>query len=442
MAYINNAVEMNVKSELNLFSSTPVQTSIENGALHTYRPITSISNNGPIEFVVSGTCTDEYIDLARVYLYIRAKITVPPQAIAPGASGPPPTPVIGPVNNWIHSMFSQVDVFLNQKCVTPPTNCYPFRAYLENLLNYSGISKTSHLTASLFYADTYGHMESTGADNEGFTKRRTHTVDNKVVELYGPLHCDLFNVDKLLLSGVEMSVKLQQSKDAFHLMGAANTGATFEILDAELHVRKVKVNSNVVMAHNRALEIATAKYPINRVDVKAITIPTGSQTKTMDNLFLGSLPQRCIIGFVDTAAFNGTVTSNPFNFRCYSITHLAAFLNSSCIPSKPYICDFPNNQYIRAYSSLFEGCNFNYTDFGNGISREAYAAGYTLFAIDLTPDLSASEPHNSLPKTGTLRLEVRFNEPLTQSVTAVIFAEFPSTIEIDKNRNVITDYNS
>lgn len=442
MAYINKIAELNAKSELDLFATIPIQTAIESGALQTYRPITSISNNGPIEFVVSGSCADEYLDLARVYIHVQAKITVPPQPIAAGAVAPPPAPVIGPVNNWIHSMFSQVDVSLNQKCVTPPTNCYPYRAYIQNLLNYSGISKNSHLTSGLFYADTHGHMESTGAQNEGFTKRRSHTVDNKVVDLYGPLHCDLFNVDKLLLSGVEMSVKLQRSKDVFHLMGVANSGATFEIIEAELHVRKVKLNSNFVLAHNRVLEIATAKYPITRVDVKSITIPTGSQTKTIDNLYLGNLPQRCIIGFVDTAAFNGQVTSNPFNFRHYGMSQICVFSDSVAIPSKPFVCDFENHQYIRAYNSLFEGCNVNYADFGNGISREAYAAGYTLIAVDLTPDLSASEPHNSIPKTGSLRIEVRFNEALTNSVTAVIFSEFSSIIEIDKNRNVVTDYSS
>lgn len=442
MAYINKATELNAKSELDLFSTIPIQTAIESGALHTYRPITSISNNGPIEFVVSGSCAEEYIDLARVYIHVQAKITVPPQPIAAGAVAPPPVPVIGPVNNWLHSMFSQVDVCLNQKCVTPPSNCYPYRAYLQNLLNYSSISKNSHLTSALFYEDTPDHMEETTAENEGFTKRRAHTIDNKVVDLYGPLHCDLFNVDKLLLSGVEMSIKLQRSKDAFHLMGEDNSRATFEIIEAELHVRKVRLNSTFVLAHNRVLEVATAKYPITRVDVKSITIPAGSQTKTIDNLYLGALPQRCIIGFVDTAAFNSQITSNPFNFKHYNITQFSTFFDSVSIPSKPFVCDFPNKQYIRAYNSLFEGCNINYADFGNSISREAYAGGYTLMAVDLTPDLSASEPHNSVPKTGSLRIEVRFNEALAQSVTAVIFSEFASTIEIDKNRNVVTDYSS
>lgn len=278
---------MNVKSELDLFSTQPMQTSIESGSLHSYRPITSISNNGPIEFVVSGCSNDEYLDLARVFIHVRARLTVPHPPVLLAGGVQQAIPIVGPVNNWLHSMFSQVDVYLNQKCITPPNNCYNYRALFENLLNYSPASKNSHLTTGLYYDDTAGHMNEITAANEGFTKRREFTSDDQVVDLYGALHCDLFNVDKYLLGGVEMTIKLQRANDSFHLMGVANSGATFSILDAELYVRKVKIAPSVVLGHTRALEISTAKYPINRVDMKAITIPADSQSKTMDNVYLG-----------------------------------------------------------------------------------------------------------------------------------------------------------
>lgn len=135
MAFINRASALNVKTELDIFSKLPIQTTVESGALQSYRPITSISNDGPIEFVVSGSSNDEYLDLGRVYLYVKARLTtmVPP---VPAGQQAPPAGTVGPVNNWLHSMFSQVDVYLNQKCITPPNNCYPYRAYIENLLNY------------------------------------------------------------------------------------------------------------------------------------------------------------------------------------------------------------------------------------------------------------------------------------------------------------------
>lgn len=137
MSFINHASTLNVKSELDIFSTPPIQTTDESGSLQSCRPITSISNTGPIEFVVSGGSTDEYLDLGRVFLHIRAQIEKDqPDAAADGANQK-----LGPINNWLHSLFSQVDVYLNQKCVSPPNNCYNYRAYIENLLNYGSEAK-------------------------------------------------------------------------------------------------------------------------------------------------------------------------------------------------------------------------------------------------------------------------------------------------------------
>lgn len=86
--------------------------------------------------------------------------------------------------------------------------------------------------------------------------------------------------------------------------------------------------------------------------------------------------------------------------------------------------------------------NFNHSDNGNNISRTDYPNGYALVAIDLTPDLNSSASHISQPKTGSLRIDVRFAQALTTSITAVIFAEFDNLLEISSNRNVTTDFSS
>jgi hypothetical protein len=39
---------------------------------------------------------------------------------------------VGPVNLWMHSLFSDVSVSLNENLVSPPTSLYP---YIEILLS-------------------------------------------------------------------------------------------------------------------------------------------------------------------------------------------------------------------------------------------------------------------------------------------------------------------
>lgn len=303
---------------------------------------------------------------------------------------------------------------------------------------YRSESEKTHLTSGVWADDTAGQMDTSGDANVGFKSRRALTKDNGDVELYGPLHCDLFNVDKYLVNGVEMTIKLQRANQNFHIMGTAGSLGTFETKDAVLYVRKVKIAPGTLLAHHKVLSTATAKYPINRVDIRTITIPEHTQSKTLDNVYIGNLPKRCILGFVRTDAFNGLLTTNPFNFGHFNYSSISFFLDGVFI--KPYECNFAANQYIRSYHSLFEGSNINHSDIGNNISRSDYPKGYALLAIDFTPDLCSSATHVSLPKTGSLRIDVRFTNPLPQSITAIIFAEFDGLIEIDQYRNVVTDY--
>lgn len=186
-----------IKSELDIFATPPTQSCIEGGSTFCYRPISILSNTAPIEFIVSAS-GDEYIDLPHTALHIVAKIVVD-EKLTDGVAAE-----AGPVNNWMHSLFSQVDVYLNQKCITPPSNNYGYRSYIENLLNYSALAKTSHLTSCMWHKDGAGVMNS--KTNPGYLVRKSLTANEQIVELYSNLHCDIFNTNKFMINGVDLGV--------------------------------------------------------------------------------------------------------------------------------------------------------------------------------------------------------------------------------------------
>lgn len=180
-----------------------------------YKPISSLADDGPIEFQVPGT-GDDYIDLSHTLLHIKPKVLNQNSTKLTSAT------VVAPVNNWLHSLFSQLDVYLNQKLVSPPNDTYAYRAYMETLLNYAPAAKQSHLTCSLWYEDTAEKMDSTDDKNLGFVKRQDLVSESKEIEIIGHLHGDIFNHDKFLINGVEMSVKLVRSRDSFNLIAGSN----------------------------------------------------------------------------------------------------------------------------------------------------------------------------------------------------------------------------
>ena len=77
------------------------------------------------------------------------------------------------------------------------------------------------------------------------------------------------------------------------------------IQEANLLVRRVKISPSVLLAHAQSLSKTTAKYPLTRIEVKAITMHSRIHRETLDNIVLGQLSKRIIIGFVNNKAFNG-----------------------------------------------------------------------------------------------------------------------------------------
>src|SRR5664279_270983 len=440
MAFVHECSCECTKSELDLFSVPPTQTSIENGSWVEYHPISTITNGAPIEFDVSSSGED-YMDFANSYLHIRAKIQ---RANGDDLAN---DDQVGPVNNFLHSMFSQIDVTMNGTLISSSTNTYPYRAYIENLLSYGPDAKESQLTASLFYKDTAGKMDVADprvavADvNIGLKKRADFTSENKTVDMVGRLHSDIFFQPRYMLNEVNTKIRLSRSKDSFCLMCAGGNTYRVVIVSAALFIRKVKVSPSVYLAHAKTLENGMAKYPIRRVVCKTFTIPTGYLDVSHEKLFSGQLPVRMVIGCVDNDGFNGHFGRNPFNFKHYSMSEISVYLDGQHQAIKPLQSDFGNNQFIRSYMTLFSGTGKENRNEGNGIERSDYNNGYALYAFDLTPDLS-DDDHFNLAKQGSVRIDMKFATALPNTVTVIAYAEFENVIEIDRNRNVVFDFSN
>ena len=278
MAFINSHKTLAVKSELDLFDTKPTQMSVDSGYYLEYRPISVLDSDGPLEFVVSAS--DDYIDLSHTQLKLRVKITKE-DGIAVTADDS-----VAPINNFLHSIFSHLSIELNNKTITTPSNSYHYRSYIETLLNYSNEAKQTHLTSSLYVKDEPKKMDDVAS--LGFTERKSY-IRNGILELSGYIHSELMSQDKYLINGVSMRLKFYRSKPEFALMTSADDTKSYkiEILEAILLVRKAQINPSVLIAHAKALSRSNVKMPINRVDVKIISIPTDMQTKMLDNIYIG-----------------------------------------------------------------------------------------------------------------------------------------------------------
>lgn len=420
-----------MKSELDIFAVPATQTNVENGQWAEYFPVNSVSGTQPIEFNISGTGND-YLDLKNTLLYLKVRIT------KKNGDNLDVDQDVGPVNNWLHSLFSEVELILNDKLLSSTNKTYPYRAYIETLLSYGSAAKETQLTASMWYKDTAKHMQDRTEDNVGFTKRKEMMSESRIVDLIGRPHLDICFQDRYLINGVNVRLRFIRSPDIFALMGDADNYKV-QINNAVLHVRRVKLSPTVLTAHTKALENGTAKYPIKRIETKVFTVTRGNNVVNNNNLFQGQLPNRVFIGFVNSEAYNGLITKNPFHFDHFNINSIDLTVIGQDRPSKPFKPNFQRGRYMRSYAGLFATSGKIFHDEGNQISRDDYGNGYSLFGFDLTPDLSESEYVN-LIKNGNIKLEIEFSNALTATICVVALAEFDNMIEIDRNRNVISDF--
>lgn len=424
---------------LDLFTVPPTQTSVEQGLWIEHHPLASLTENGPIEFVVKGG-GEEYVDLANTLIHLQAKI------LKPDGGDLDQNDRVAPTNLWLHALFSEVDVSLNGVLVTTSTNTYPYRAYIETLLNYGKGAKTSQLRTSLFHKDQ-DIDDYFGKKNRGYSSRKTKCELSKTMDLLGRIHADIFMQEKYLLNGVDLRLRFVQSKDAFALMSpppADDQPASqyrVKILRASLFVRKCKLNPSVVLGHGKALQTTTAKYPLKRVVTKVFSVPSGNMNVVQDNLFLNQLPKRLVIGAVTSKSFNGDYAESPFAFKHFNANSLTLYLDGQQVPFRTLKPDFENDLYARSYFTLFSGTGNAFGDFGNDISYEDYRTGYTLFAFDLTPSLTDGDAVE-LIKTGSLRLEMSFGKPLPTPIHIIVYGELDAMVEIDRARQVITDFSS
>ena len=206
-----------INSELLLFDPIRVNRGTQQIQWVEYRPVNQLSDNSPIEVCVPGTGS-KYIDLKRSRLYVKACIK------KGDLKDMDEKDYVAPCNLFLQSLFSQVDVYLQQKLVSSGAAGHPYRAMFDTLLNFGPPALESQFQSQLFYKDTGGAMDYASKEdtdiNQGFVNRQMLTRLSQSVDMEGPVYADLMQMDRYLLNGCELRLKFHQSSNPFSYSGS------------------------------------------------------------------------------------------------------------------------------------------------------------------------------------------------------------------------------
>lgn len=435
MAFLSEANQQIAQPiELSLFTPPPNQVAIEKEYYIECRPISSIAtDSSPVEILVSGQGA-EYMNLSKSRLYVKAKIVK--------SDGTPlaKDEKTGIINMPLQTMWSQIDIYMNGKLVSLNTTNYPYKAYMKTILHDAKQRQGSALQAQLFEKDVppMDSGDPVGQVNTGLIWRYVYTKESHSFDMEGILLEDVFGLDKYLINGIDLFVKLYRANPQFTLM-SSEASPDYKIIleDVVFKSCKVKVDPGIIMSHAQQIERQPVQYYIDRTEVKINSISANSNEFLWDNVFQNSRPEKVILAFALQTAVSGSYSRNPFNFQHFDLSELALYVDGESRPSRPMKLDYGENKnFVSAFAALFQGSLGRDSQSDLNINRSDFVNGYSIYSFSLDTDDFEGERYVNLIKRGNTRIEAKFRTPPQETISCIAFAQFPAVLEVDKNREI------
>lgn len=420
-----------VKQELDLFTLPPTQCSITDTYDVPYNPVSSIDNSRRYEFHIPGTT--DLIDLQGIYVELKGKVVNQTGDNLTAAQH------VTASQYFLHSLFNEIDVYMNGTKVTPSNSTYQYKSYLDALFWQPKEAKKTILKAA-------------GWDTQ---ENRTSLLDlSREFHLMGRLHVDMFEQERLLLDHVSMSIVLNRGHDFVALYNhvpavASGSGADavpalstkIKISMVRLWVTKCTIYEDSLIAIHQALHKHPAIYPYTKKEVTTRTIFPGPGQLSIDSVIKGWLPNRIIVGFVTNAAFSGDRLANAFEFGNHGITSFNFAIDGQTDPRTPYQPVWQGKLYVREYLELYRVLSQDGMPPITDISFDDFATNSCFFGAILDPDRSQGPQkcHVSPKRSGVIRADVTFANPIQNSLTMIVYAEYNSNILIDHERQIRAD---
>lgn len=347
---------------------------------------------------------------------------------------------VGPVNNFLSSLFSRVDVSIQDHNITPADHLYSYTAYFKNLLFTTLEEKQGILQTEMFYADDSRYMDhhipipNYTAGNSGLQERSKFFASSNVVDLCGRLYTDMNEIDRYIANGVSVRIKLYLNRPEFCLMALPENEYQFKISKAYLNVCTVNTAPEIVVAHSEILKTHPAIYPYTKTETKRFTLTSGVHSTEINDPFQGRIPSEFFVALVRENAVHGQYDKNPFNFINADVTSIQCTVDSQDLGQgqiQMRYGDTPeDSNYMEAYNT-FRGLLENPSNIP--ITRAQFFNGYTVYRFySEMPKENNNISNEYLPlrRNGNLKISIKFAKALPETTTILIMARFSSAFKI------------
>ena len=140
---------------------------------------------------------------------------------------------------------------------------------------------------------------------------------------YGKVAVDFLTCDKHLLSGVTLRIAFRRPIDDFVITSDdAAKHYKVKIVEANLYVRKMTLNDEVVSALEKTLLTCPAAYPYFETLTKTFLASTGLHSWKQEDIFAREPIRRLAICLNTNEAFLGNNMQNLFHFQKFDLEQI------------------------------------------------------------------------------------------------------------------------
>ena len=335
-----------------------------------------------------------------------------------------PVPLVTHVNNFLHSIFSNVEVYINNQQLYNSNGLYAHKSYFSN--NFKGaISEYK----GVLHCEKYDYEEFLDKIMEAplfehfFTRRMKMLSRPDSFMLYGKLGVDFFSTSELLYTNLKIRLRLIRARPKFYTI-TDNPDVSHGNVDCSLYTRRIVLNDDY---HKKGMDmLAYTPVEFNCLEFLSMTfiIPTRQNQFFQENIFNNAPVHRIAIAMNNNSAFTGSYTEKPIWYQQFDLRQ------SRILRGGQPIVDFDAADNCRLYVTTMKAMNFQ--DDIPPIPIDNFKNHYVL-VFDLTSMQDATKNCHLPELVGEpLMLELNFTFLLEHVTELIVSGERMFSVAVDK----------
>ena len=225
------------------------------------------------------------------------------------------------VNNIMHSIFSNVEVYMNNQQIYNFNGLYAHKSYISNnfkaaISEYKGVLHREGYDDEQVPEDISNHIP-----DPLFTRRMKLLSRPDGFMLYGNLGIDFFSASELLYPNMKIRLRLIKARPNFYMI-SDNPNVSLGVVDCSLYTRRIALKDDYHKKRMDMLAYAPVEYKYLETLANIFIIPARQNQFIQENISNNAPIRRVAIAMNTNFAFTGSFTENLFWYQPFDLRQI------------------------------------------------------------------------------------------------------------------------